>query len=369
VRIVVDGTPLAPGRSGIGRWTYGVMEGLLGARPQAEVEFLGFRDARVTEEQVPEGTAARTLPWSGRLHRALLAAHVLPRLETYAGAADVMLGAGFVPWPAGRAVEVPVIHDLSYLRHPETVSPRFRRYLTFAVPRALRRSPRVVTVSEAIKAEINEVYRVEQDRIDVVPNSGESWASSDRPPPKGIPARYLLVVGTLEPRKNVRRILDAYRVARSDHDLPPLVLAGGTGRLSASEKRALDAAETDGVISLGYVSDDDLAALYTRATALVFASLYEGFGIPILEAMSAGCPVITSDSGAMSEVAGDAALLVDPYDTDAIADAIGRIVEDDGLARDLASRGEKRAAEYSWASSGAALARVLDQVTDEGRRS
>jgi glycosyltransferase involved in cell wall biosynthesis len=161
-----------------------------------------------------------------------------------------------------------------------------------------------------------------------------------------LPERYFLFLGTLQPRKNIARIVTAYRQWRAAHPGDPaaLVLAGGQGWLYDPAWTA----DTDGVILTGYIDDADKGALYAGALTLVFPSLYEGFGFPVIEAMHCGTPVITSTTSSLPELAGEAALLVDPHDTDAIAEAMSQLASDDALRLDLRARGYQQAQRFTW---------------------
>jgi glycosyltransferase involved in cell wall biosynthesis len=218
------------------------------------------------------------------------------------------------------------LHDLALVRHPE-LFPRWHRLSGRAgLGSVARAAQRVLAVSEFTKREAVDLLGLAQERVTVIGNAVDSVFSPDGPRAGG---DYVLAVGTLEPRKNLRRVAEAARRAGLE-----LRVAGATG---------WGGVEAPGRV--GEVSDDELAALYRGARALVFPSLYEGFGIPVLEAMASGTPVVTSRGGATEEVAGGAAVLVDPLDVDAIAAGIG---EADSRRDELRALGLERARAYSW---------------------
>jgi glycosyltransferase involved in cell wall biosynthesis len=221
---------------------------------------------------------------------------------------------------------VVTVHDLAVLRHPGTFNQWTRRYSRLAVPRVARAARRVIAVSEFTRGEIVELLGVPAQRIDVIPNAVAEPFVADGP---AVGGDYVLAVGTLEPRKN-------------------LAAAQQAAQRLGVELRVAGAPGWGGVNvhgSLGRVSDDELAALYRGARCLVYPSLYEGFGIPVLEAMACGTPVVTSAGGATEEVAGGAAVLVDPHDSAAIAAGI----EEAAARRDeLRERGLNRAAQFTW---------------------
>ena len=229
--------------------------------------------------------------------------------------------------PVRSSVPVVVtVHDLAVLRHPGTFNQWTRHYSRFAVPRVARAARRLIAVSEFTRGEIVELVGIPEERIRVIPNAvGEEFVA-EGPAESG---DYVLAVGTLEPRKNLGAAQQAAQ--RLGVELR-VVGAQGWGGV-----------EVNGW--LGRVSDEELAALYRGARCLVYPSLYEGFGIPVLEAMACGTPVVTSAGGATEEVAGGAAVLVDPQDPAAIAAG----VEEASSRRDeLRARGLERAAQFSW---------------------
>jgi glycosyltransferase involved in cell wall biosynthesis len=207
------------------------------------------------------------------------------------------------PFSARRPLVV-TVHDVAVLRHPEWFNRWTRTYSAYAVPRVVRAASRVIAVSEFTRRELLDVLRVPEEKIAVVPNAVEDVFTPDGPAAAG---EYALAVGTLEPRKNLARIAQAV-----DGELR-VVGARGWGGVTPPRD----------VTWLGDVDDEQLAALYRGARCLVYASLYEGFGIPVAEAVACGCPVVTSAGSAMAELAPEAAL-VDPYDVASIRDGIAR---------------------------------------------
>jgi glycosyltransferase involved in cell wall biosynthesis len=232
---------------------------------------------------------------------------------------------------------VVTVHDLAVLRHPEAFPRWTRAYVPLVVPRVLRAAARIIAVSEFTASELETLLHIPRSRIVVVPNAADETFTSDGPAAEG---EYVLAVGTLEPRKNLERAIEAaQRVGL------PLRIAGAPG---------WGGVEARGATWLGEVDDAELARQYRGAQCVVYPSLYEGFGIPVLEAMACGVPVVTSAGGATEEVAGGAAVLVDPLDVDAITAGI-----DEAIARrdELRLRGLARAREFSWAES---AGRTLD---------
>ena len=274
------------------------------------------------------------------------------------------------------------VHDLSFLRGPQWYRPDRAAYYRYAVRRSARLAARVIVDSQATAADVVELLGVPEDRIDVVPlGVGDEFRCGchAQAPSLGVrgqdgpghaqtefgrgtqprlqtgvreryrlPERFFLFVGTLEPRKNLVRLIDAFtRIAPGcEHDL---VLAGRDGWKVAPIRAAAAASPQARRIHFpGFVADEDLPAVLSAAHALVWPSLYEGFGLPPLEAMACGTPVVTSNTSSLPEVVGDAALQVDPYDVDALADAMRAVATDAALRNDLADKGAHRAAQFTW---------------------
>ena len=257
--------------------------------------------------------------------------------------------------PSRTAAQVVTIHDLDFLDHPERVRGEIRRDYPALVRQHARRASQVVVPSRYTAGQVARQLDIPPDAISLCWNGAPAWTPRAAPPRHG----HLLFVGTLAPRKNVDRLLTAYALLlRQRADLPELVIAGGAGddRGDAECLRAMQEPPLAGhVRRTGYVTKAVLKELYTNACALVLPSLDEGFGLPALEAMTLGVPVVAANRGALPEVVGDAGLLVDPTDTDGLASTIARLLDDPDLAATCASRGIARARSFSWQASARAL--------------
>jgi len=286
----------------------------------------------------------------------------LPRLWTHARLGPALMRDRpdllFVPAhviPLLHPRSVVTIHDLGYLAFPEAHTARRRLELDLSTRWCLRAAHRVIAISQATKNDLVRHYGADPARI-VVVHLGRS--NLFRPPDDpgqiaairaryALEAPYFLYIGTIQPRKNLTRLIEAFARAGADDAL--LVIAGRRGWLSEPiVRRVAELGLTNRVRFPGYVPDADLPALLSGALAFVFPSLHEGFGMPVLEAMACGAPVLTSTTSALPEVAGDAALLVDPCDTDAIAAALKRLAADAPLRASLRARGWERAANFTW---------------------
>jgi len=253
---------------------------------------------------------------------------------------------------------VVTMHDLSWRAHPELYPPTLVAWIERRLPATVRQATRFVSVSEFTARTMVAELGIDRRRIDVV---SPGVSPLFRPIPAreaapvlarfGLPDRgYTLAVSTVEPRKNFGRLLAAHaRLPTALRVRTPLVIAGGRGWGHTLDDDAARRAQADGTLRLlGHVPDADLVALYARAAVVAYPSLYEGFGLPVLEAMACGTPVVTSDGTALRDTAGDAALLVDPLDTDAMSGALRHVLEDTALAETLRVRGVLRAARFSW---------------------
>ena len=250
------------------------------------------------------------------------------------------------------------VHDLSFVRAPETATPVLKAYLDRVVPRSVQRATHVLADSQATKDDLIELYGTPPEKVTVLlsgVNSGfapvtdettcravlQRYHIPDRP--------YVLSIGTVQPRKNYVRLMEAFAALGSAYSDTQLVIAGGRGWLDSPIYRAVDGLKlADRVHFIGFARDDDLPALYSAAACLAYPSLYEGFGFPVLEAMACGTPVVTSNISSLPEVAGDAALRVDPYNVEAITEALRQLLDNETLQTQLTSRGFKQARQFTW---------------------
>lgn len=274
---------------------------------------------------------------------------------------------------------VVTVHDLAFRVYPEQYPALKRRYLDVLTRLSVRRATRVITVSENTRRDLLRFYRVPPERVVTVPNGVDSLFTPVTDPlalaafrrRHDLPEDFILFVGTLQPRKNLLTLLRAYARVGEQLDLP-LVVAGGKGWMYEpvfDEVRALGIA--DRVIFAGYAEAEELPLWYSAAKVFVYPSLYEGFGLPVLEAMACGTPVITSSTSSLPEVAGDAAVLVDPMDVEAMGEALVEVVADAELRERMRERGLAQARTFSWertARETVAVYRTAWEVGRGGRR-
>lgn len=302
----------------------------------------------------------------------------LPRLWTHLGFASALwLNRYDVVWtPAhtlprfflGKAVVT--LHDVGYLYFPEAHPEQERRYLDWTTRFSAHRATKIMADSLATKHDLIQHYQVEETKLDVVyPGVDEALAPITDPDTLaevrakyGLPERYLLFVGTLQPRKNIERLVKAFHLWRGNTqpEHHPMVLA-----LAGKQSQLFDPRWVDNIPNvqlLGYVADEDLAALYSGAVGFVFPSLFEGFGFPILEAMRCQTPVVCSNTSSLPELAGDAAILVDPLDMDSIVEGIRLLVENDALRAEIIQKGVIQAQKFTWDQAAQQALQVLESA-------
>lgn len=266
------------------------------------------------------------------------------------------------------------IHDLSFEHLPHTFHRRSRMQLRLTVRNSAKRAARILTLSEHTRSDIIDTYGIEPSRITAIPlaaprhfNPVEDNRELQRVRHNyGIDGKYILSVGSIQPRKNLARLVNAYASLRgkyAENELPKLVLVGKRAWLYGETLRALEQTGlARSVILTGYVPESDLPALYSGALCFVYPSYFEGFGLPPLEAMKCGAPVIVGNQTSLPEVVGNAALKVDPFDVTAIAGAIENLINDSDLRRELSVKGRSRAEEFDWQETARRTLQIYQQV-------
>lgn len=313
---------------------------------------VAWRQHRQVAAHLPAGVrVARRTDVLSPLHaRAAWKRWDVPPIEAITGRVDVVHGPNYVVPPARWAAEVVSVHDLTFLHYPQMSTTETLKYPAL-LRRAVDRGAWIHVDTDAIGAEVIDVFGAPAERVVTVPLAFSTIPEADPADGRALAGvdRYVLALGTVEPRKNLPRLVAAWsRLADDDPDLG-LVIAGTEGWGAQELDGALTVARhADRIARLGWVDAQHRAALLRGAAVLAYPSVYEGFGIPPLEAMSVGTPVVASTDGAVRETCGDGAELVDPHDVDALADALGRVTSDAALADDLRQRGHRRVAAFSW---------------------
>ncbi len=361
-RIGIDYTAAARQGGGIGRYTRELVAALFRLESAHRYTLLAATGG-LLDDGWRAGLAAaahiRTLPlsddWLARLWQRLR----LPiPVEVITGRLDLFYSPDFVlPPTLGGVRTLLTVHDLSFLHYPDAFVPSLRRYLERVVPRAVARADRVLADSESTRTDLVTHLNVPPDQVEVLysgvdarfcpaPEPGERERIGER---YGIGEHpYVLSVGTVQPRKNYVRLVRAFaQVTVPRWPGLRLLIAGGQGWL-CDEILAEAERHGDRVRVLGFVDDVDLPALYRHAALFAFPSLYEGFGLPVLEAMACGTPVVCSNTSSLPEVAGEAALLVDPLDIAGLAEGMLWVLADEGQCQEMVARGLARAAQFTW---------------------
>lgn len=354
LRILLDYRPALRARTGVGEYVHELAAALTRHLADSDVLTLfssSWKD-RLPGDRIP---GARTVDWRIPVTALNAAWHTLewPPVELLAGPQDVAHSLHPLLMPARRAKQVVTVHDLDFLDHPERTQAEIRRDYARLAPAHARRAAAVVTVSRFTAGQVERRLGVSSDRIVICSPGAPPWPAR----PAAVPNGPILFMGTLEPRKNVGTLLDAYAALIADMPgAPPLWLAGGATEAASGWLRQIAQPPLAGRVEhLGYITSDRRYDLYARASMLVLPSHLEGFGIPVLEAMTAGVPVIVSNRGALPEVAGGAAQVVEADDVTGFAAAMRRYLQEPAFAIDAAARGLARARAYSWDASAQTL--------------
>jgi glycosyltransferase involved in cell wall biosynthesis len=364
---------LRPVPGGVGRYVRALAEHLPteAAVDRGAVSFLVARHpaGRLAEVGLP-AAATRRLAWPGRL---LTRTWVTLRRPGLPGglldSLDLVHATSAAVPPVGGRPLVATVHDLAFRHYPDAYPAAGRRYHERSARIVADQAARVLVPSEATARDLAELYGVDRGRVTITPLGVEPPAKPDQAGAArllhdlGVRGPYLLAVGTLEPRKNLPRLLDAFGEVTSELPDHWLVVVGPVG-WGPALRPTWDSVR---VKLAGPVGDATLHALYQAADGLAYPSLYEGFGLPVLEAMAHGTPVLTSNRSSLPEVAGDAALLVDPLDRAAIAAGLVRLAGDAALRQRLAAAGPRRAARFTWRATAAATWASYREVAERAR--
>jgi glycosyltransferase involved in cell wall biosynthesis len=363
--VAIDYTPAIRQQAGIGRIIRGQVAALLAAA--AELDLRLFVVGKVDEaERRQAPLPLHTTPIDERSmvrlwHRLDVP---LPRVEWFTGGPlDLLHATDFVLPPSKARRKLLTVHDLAFLFYPDAAMPSLHHYLNVVVPRSVRRADALVADSRHTAQDLNEQWQVPLERITVVQGAvdhalfrpvhdaellaavRQRYGLGERP--------YFLALSRLEPRKNFVRLIEAFAAARAEARLPHrLVIGGRKGWLSESIfARVQELGLAGDILFPGFIADSDLPALYSGAAFFAYPSLYEGFGLPIVEAMACGAPVLTGDNSCLPEAGGSGAIYVRAEDVDSIAEGIVRLATDATLAAQLAAAGREHAAHFTWERS------------------
>ena len=372
MKILVDYRPALRERTGVGEYIHGLVAAYAAAHTgDAMAIFTSSWQDRPAPGLATELGAAvidRRVPV--RVLNYLWHRAEWPPIESLAGACDVVHAAHPLLIPSRRAAQVVTVHDLFFLSQPERTTAEMRRDYPALAGAHARRADAIITSTDYGRRLVIDQLGVANDRIYVCPPGAPMWPASGTTP-RGAHDGCVLFLGTLEPRKNVGTLLDAYALLLQRRSkVPPLVLAGRTTAAAAEWLSRIAKPPLSGhVRHVGYVSGDERERLFASARVLVLPSLDEGFGFTALEAMSAGVPLVASNRGSLPEVVGNGGTLVDPTNTAELAAAIEHRATSDGAAADARRAGLARARTFTWDASAATLRRAyVDAVRRRGER-
>ncbi len=385
MKVFFDGTPFLLEKTGIGHYTENLLTHLLKADPDLQAGLLAFslRGGHRLSRSAPElpGLEVRgfNLPANFLYYRLWKRTEILPA-ESFLGDFDIFHATNYQAPALRRARLVSTVHDINFVRFPEMQSKGIRRFIQ-SLPGLLQRSRKVLADSRFTAEELMDAFRLPEEKLTVVypglnpvfyrvPTAEETEMAQrayclERP--------YLAYVGNMHPRKNLATLLEAFNLLRRrgrEHKLA-VIGGGGLGRLNNAEYRKLmrrvaDLGLEEEVVFTGYVPDERLVSLLVQSDMLVFPSIYEGFGLPPLEAMACGVPVVTSNRASLPEVVGDAALLVeDPLDPEEIADKVETLLEDASLRERMVRKGRERARMFTWERAARKVREIYDRAVEE----
>ena len=385
MRIGMDVTSAVRQGAGIGRFTRELIRAYLALDlPHEHILFAAtgglpasVANARldyITEHARLSSLVTCHLPLSDDwLHRLWHRARLPIPIEVVTGRVDLFHEPDFVlPPTLPRTPTVLTVHDLTFIRDAESALPKLRHYLNRVVPRSVARATHVLADSMATKNDLVEFFHTSAEKITVVYGGVDARFAPVHDPGRLAavrarcnigPGPFILGLSTIQPRKNYRRLIQAFSNLRPLASDLKLVIVGGRGWLYDSILAEVQQLKLEGCVMFpGFVDDEDLPALYSAAALFAFPSLYEGFGLPVLEAMACGTPVVTSNTSSLIEVGGDAALLVEPTRVDAIEDAMRRILEDADLRQQLVQRGFQQARRFTWDKAASQLKEIYEHI-------
>ena len=389
MRIRFEGTPVCSDQlTGIGIHEKELCKAMIAQCPDDQFEFTYFsgvrgrikRKRRIMKQYEADNSRIKEFPLlTAGLYRLVQGILPIPYRLLFPGKTDITHFFNFLIPPGVKGKKVVTVHDLAFVRYPETVAYRTRKVLSLRLGKTLKRADHIFVASAFTGRELSELYGVPDEKMTVV------YAGVDREvfkprqyeeceevlKKRGLRDRdYFFYLGTIEPRKNIERMVIAYaktckRLESEGKEAPPFVFGGKLGwYYDQILERIKSEGIEDKIILAGYLSDEEKACLYARARAFVFPSLYEGFGIPVLEAMASGTPVLTANVSSLPEVSGNAAVLCDPLDEEDIANGLFSLATDSALCEKLAHDGYERSKLFSWEKTAALMRQVYEKTVE-----
>ena len=379
MKIAFDGQPLLnANKTGIAYYEDGLVKGMLKYYPENEyqLDVFTFRHKDRIEQLQKEYSHKLVLKkcvwlWD-RIFRVFTFLIYIPYDCFFSGEREITHFCNYVIPFGVRGKKVVTIHDLAFREYPQTIRTRTMMMLKMNLRKTLKRADAIAVDSAFTKSELVKYYNVQKGKIYVVPCGIDKEKYEEKRSVKpvkekfGIDGEYFLYLGTLEPRKNIVRLIKAYDEVRKENEkdiLPDLVIAGGKGWMYDEIYEMVNKKHLEKwIIFTDYVSEEEKIALMQGAFAFCFPSLYEGFGLPPMEAMACGTPVITSCTSSLDEVAGEAALKVNPESVQQIASALTKMHREEDIRQKLIEKGRKQAAKYTWENASDALYKVFENV-------
>lgn len=371
MRVAYDARALSKNKAGIGYYTSFLLKYIIANDSTINLFLCSNKEITFEKNEGVELIETSGLLWklNSNLWFQLMLPLILKKRKV-----DLFHGTMFLTPVLSSVPSIITIYDMVLDIFPETMFWKNRLPLKLLMKKSAKKAARVIAISESTKKDIIKYLGIEQEKINVIyPGVSREFSPQNKEYDKNVLSKYnlslgyILSVGTLEPRKNLIRLLNAYKmIVANEGSMPQLVIVGGHGWLKEDINRVIDSLGlTEKVILTGYVSDSDLPALYRSAKVFVYPSLYEGFGLPPLEAMACGTPVISSNTSSIPEVVGDAGLLVDPYRPDEIARAITIVLKDEELRNHLKHAGLIRSGLFSWDKTAQETIKLYQEVIEE----
>ncbi len=369
MKVVVDATPLLPKPSGVGFYIFNLLKSLYRLQSQNDFSIgISYQPSLKNwlsnnlspPENISSYSNLHVLPIPVRISNllSLIPGSPLFHFEHYLGSPDVMHGTNYTVFPCKGTLNLMSLYDLSFMKYPEYVNSAVKQY-TKRVKQSLQWTDAILTISESSKKDIVEYLQIPPEQIYVTPLASryhvnyladELIQELDKNINYDFSRPYLLFVSTIEPRKNITSILSAFNLLKSKYKIPHnLVLIGQKGWKYEPIFQEIERSPwKEKIYHLDYLSDELVALFYSRADVFVYPSHYEGFGLPVLEAMTLGAPVVTSNTSSLPEVAGDAALLINPDDVEELTTVILQIISDSQIRAQLVKKGKHQASLFSW---------------------